>query len=136
MADETKDTVVIGSFDLTTNLPSQNGGQLVIHGYLYNNDDEASINERLDIFSKIAKRRFEVNGIEMREAERRKHVENLERVREIYGALVEKQKNGAKLIAQEKQQLEQGPATIKAALANIEKIEKDMAEVKEKFGIA
>jgi gamma-glutamylcyclotransferase (GGCT)/AIG2-like uncharacterized protein YtfP len=130
-----KDTTIVGSFDLTTNLPSATGGQIVFHGYLYAADKSDEINARIDQLQDVAKRQFERSGIEMRVAERAKHVDNLTRVLQIYDALVEKKKQGIKFNSQEKQQYEAGETTIKAAREQIQKIEEGIAEAKKKVGI-
>jgi hypothetical protein len=136
MAEEKKETVIVGSFDITNNMPSQNGGQLVLHGYLYAGDHTAEINARIDQLQDVAKRQFERQGIELRMAEREKHVDNLRRIRELYDALVEKKQNGVKLKTQEEQQFQAGAKTIEAALAQIKAIEDGIAESKRKFGLA
>ena len=131
----TKDTTIVGSFDITTNLPSATGGQIVFHGYMYAADTSDEINARIDQLQDVAKRQFERQGIEMRVAERAKHVENLERIIQIYDALVTKKESGMKFNSQEKQQFEAGQTTIKAAREQIQKIDDGIAEAKKKVGI-
>ena len=124
---------VVGNFQITKAMPNQS--QLVITGYLYDKDDAAEIDRRLDELMARATRQFNVAGLEKLESDRKMSVDNLRRIREIYERLKDKVKGGTKLKTQELQQYQQGEASIKAALEGIQYIEDGIAEVKRKAGI-
>lgn len=132
---ESNDTVIVGSFDAVMNMPSERGGQITMHGYLYAGDTPEEINRRLDMNADALKRQFERAGIEMREAHRAQQVAILEQTRSLYGGLVEKKDRGQKFTSVEKQQFDSAPMSIKNALEAIEKMDKDIADAKRKVGM-
>jgi hypothetical protein len=129
-----KETVIVGSFDITTNLPKANGGQIVFHGYLYAADTSKEINARVDQLQEAAKRQFEREGMEVRYAERTKWLHELDRNKEAYAQLADKKKAGMKLKTQEQTAYEQAERSQKTILENIQTIENGIEETKKKYG--
>ncbi len=127
------ETVVVGSFSITKPLP--NNSQMVIQGHLYNKDELIDIHNRLDMYQDAAQRQHLRASVEFLEAERKKHVENLELIRNQYEALVNIKETGKQLKTDQKNKYEQGQATIDAALRGIEKLDKQISETKTKVSL-
>lgn len=133
MSDKDKDntTVIVGNYTLTVPMPP-NGAQLVITGYVYNMDEENDVHKRIDQARRWVDRQLQQAAIGILESQRRAQLAQLGSVKAIYADLANQVKDGAKLKTQQKQQYEQGQATIDQILKNIDQIDADIADAKKK----
>jgi hypothetical protein len=133
MADE-EQTVIVASFQITKSMPNQS--QLVISGHFYNKDDANAINTRMDEWVDRAERQFERAGMALRIAQRKAQVDNLDRIKERYAAMVADVESGVKLKTQQLAEYKNGQASIDAALKVIKQMDAEIAETKRRVGMA
>ena len=99
---EAKEIVTVGNFQLT--FPTPNNGQISVSAYLYSDDTDASLNERLDGFVKVVerqRRKMEIPMLETALEGRSKGCEELER----QVKMLHDKKRGHKLSTQDNDKL-------------------------------
>jgi hypothetical protein len=131
-APEVSAATAIGSFDFTQQMPNQTS--IAIHGYIFDKDKFGDLNERVDMFRKVASRQVLIAGLDMLDAQEKQAMSHIEQIKDHMVGLANKEKkSGMKLSQQEKTQMGQADATIKGATKTLEKIKTDRAELSEKI---
>ena len=130
----TGSAAIIGNFNLSAQMP--NGRTMNVAGYLYEGEDEASVNDRIDMLSSVMERqrkRMEVPELEVK-------LDQLERglvqQLEAYNAILTRQQDGKKIPSADASHLKQYPVTIKHIESEIEKGKKAIEDAKIAGGLA
>lgn len=124
-------TVLVGSFDISRQMPNQSS--FVMHGYIFNGDTAKELNDRIDSYMAAATRQVLISGLEMLDGQGRQQLASIEGIRGHMQGLADKQKGGIKLNQQEKTQVAQGDASIEGYKKNLKQIATDRAELQAKI---
>lgn len=136
MSGEDGDAVIIGNFTLASPLvsgasPGAQAPTISINGYVYNKDGIVDVHRRIDGMVEVMERQMKICAIKAAEGRRLAQMDHLESVRQIYGALVKVVEGGKKLHTAQKQQYDSGQSTIDATVKAIDKLDKEIAAMKE-----
>lgn len=141
--DDPRLVTVTGTFQCQSQLSQARS--LVITGHIYSNDTPAQISQRIDVAQDEMDRQFTRTDILNKEMQRKATLDGITQVRDQLAALKDRQdvkgegKEGAtrqKLSSQEKLHLQNGDQQIKAMLKQIERLDKEILEGKQRLGIA
>jgi hypothetical protein len=134
MTDKTlSGALVTGNFQISGQM--FNGKTISVSGYLYEGESVESVNERVSLFHDIVDTQRLKAELEQYEVEVDKAISRLEEIKMHYAVILEKQKNGKKLNAQEQAALTVMATNVDKHKEDIKKGEQKLKEAKEKLGI-
>ena len=123
---------IIGNYNLTAQLP--NGRSIAVAGYLYEGEDIASINERLDLCQEAIERQRTRCEIPELEAKREMQIKAMQDLELHYRGLEEKQRQ-SHLTSQEKLSLQNWGQNAEKLKKDIEKGDAAILEAKKRVGM-
>lgn len=126
--------IALGNFSLNAQLAGASGRTIQVAGYIYSDDNEGALNERLDLYQRVIERqrlRCEIPELEAKKEQMLKH---LEQARAVMADLEEKQK-GVGLSSQERLNLKNMSVSIGKVNEEIEKGEQAIREARLKAGV-
>lgn len=124
--------IIDGSFDITANLP--NSSQVIVHGYLYQNETRDQKNARLDEIADMVARQHARAGIELREAQIRQLTDNLKQIKKQIEDLSVMKREKGHLTSNQKQTLDNADRSIKSLTDQVNTAVEELAKVKKKVG--
>ena len=133
MAEEKEGARIIdGSFDITANLP--NSSQVIVHGYLYQDETLEQKNARLDEIADMVARQHARAGIELREAQIRQLTDNLKQIKKQIEDLSVLKLEKGHLTSNQKQTLDNADRSITSLTDQVNTHIEELAKVKKKVG--
>ena len=112
--------LAVGNFQLQSQLANQSGQGLAISGYIYSDDDEKTLNARLDLYKRVIDRQQKISEIPLLEAKLSGMRDALAQNQQMLLDISEKTKRGDKVASQEKMNAKNLEVSIKHVLHQIE----------------
>lgn len=126
--------IAVGNFALQAQLAGSSGQSMNVAGYIYSDDDERTLNARLDLYQAVIGRQRSRSEIPELEAKREQMVKGMMQARDILSDLEKRQENGDKLSSQEKLNLQNLSVNIAKVKDEIDKGDEAIREAKLKAG--
>lgn len=92
----------IGNFQLQSQLANHSGQSLSVTGYIFSDDDEQKLNNRLDTYKRIIDRQQKISEIPLLEAKINGLRDALKQHEQMHKDFLDKQERGEKIPSQEK----------------------------------
>lgn len=122
--------LTIGNFQLQSQLAAQSGQGLSISGYIYSDDNEQSLNGRLDLYKRVIDRQQKLSEIPLLEAQLRSLRDGLEQNERLLKDHLEKQQQGIKIPSAEKMQSKNIEVNIEHLIKRIQEGEQAIAKLR------
>lgn len=124
--------IAIGNFNLTAQLAGSSGKSVQMAGYIYSDDDEAALNQRLDLYQRVIERQRLQAEIPELEAKREQMEKGMMQAQEVLNDLEARQKSGAQLSSQERMNMTNMRTNIAKVREEIDKGAEAIQEAKRK----
>jgi hypothetical protein len=95
--------IAVGNFQLQSQLAGQSGQGLSVSGYIYDDDNETKLNDRLDMYKRVIDRQQKISEIPLLEAKLQGLREAQKQNETLFNEFLEKQNRGEKMPSTEKQ---------------------------------
>lgn len=135
MEEEGKDRVALGNFSINAQMAGSSGKSMQVAGYIYSDDNEDTLNARLDLYGRVIERQRIRSEIPELEAKREQMVKGMEQAREIMADLEKRQQGGESLSSQDRLNLRNMGVNIAKVKDEIDKGDEAIKEAKLKAGV-
>lgn len=127
---DTVNRFAVGNFQLQCQLAEKSGQAISISGYIYSDDDELVLNNRLDIYKRVIARQQKISEIPLLEAQLNGMRDALKQHQRMYDDAVEKQKRGERIPSSEKLNVKNLEVNIRHVMDQITKGEEAIQRLK------
>lgn len=127
--------IAVGNFALQAQLAGSSGQSMNVAGYIYSDDDERTLNARLDLYQAVIGRQRSRSEIPELEAKREQMVKGLGQAREVLAEMEGRQLEGKSLSSQERMNMKNLAVNVAKMTEEIDKGGEAIVEAKRKAGI-